>query len=152
MNSKYRLRAIYKCVRDNGPITSRRISELLGIPIHDDGHNNPVQKASDALCILRRRGLVQMVSRGYRPEFMIVPGTKPPSDQRGKSPNCHAALREYARANAIRLHTSKGHHPRPIAKTALEQAWGWLPSASQGLSQSSNSVLIDGGKMRPEQS
>lgn len=148
-NRTYKQGRIYHCLRTNGIHTSRQLCERLGLPINE-GDNHPCKAATQILQKLRSHGKVRRVDHL---RWEIVPGSIAPRDQRGKTAGSLIALRSHSRANMLKLHLKRGYTLRPQPATALEAAWGWMPrTPSPDLCASSNSVSIDGGTVRPQES
>jgi len=80
-------------------------------------------------------------------------------DHRGQSPGSVKALQNWVRTGGnignlkfVKLKLVKGrYHPKPKAKTALEQAWGWLPNTESRLVDNDDDTGSNGsGTVRPE--
>jgi hypothetical protein len=124
----YKQSLIYRYLRRNGPCSSRHLSEALGLTIKH-GQDHPCKAATEILQKLRTKGLARRVGNTY--EWEVMPNTSPPRDKRGKSKGSRLALQGYGKINIAKLHAKLGYTPRPIATTALEQCWGWLPLPSR---------------------
>jgi hypothetical protein len=68
---------------------------------------------------------------------------KPPEDMRGMAPGSLNALR-------AKMQKPKRFTPNPIATTALEQAWGFLPVSR--VAPSNEPCVNNGGTVRPQES
>ena len=106
----------------------RELCIHLGLRVYP-GATNPYCQAMQILDLMRKRGIVRRAERGWE----IVPGSKPPQDRRGHSAGSKAALAKHSRHNVAKMRARHGIHVKPVATTALEQAWGWLPSISHGI-------------------
>ena len=87
-----------------------------------------------ALNRLHKRGWIKL--RGNdRNAFYTVKRYGEPKDMRGRSKGSLEALRLHGNGlkGGLRSAVLRGQHPRPVATTELERAWGWLPPLSQQL-------------------
>ena len=80
-------------------------------------------------------------------------------DGRGLSPGSIKALQNWVRSGGqfgnlkyVKTKLVDGrYHPRPIAKTALEQMWGWIPNQdSRRVADDADMGFNGGGTVRPK--
>ena len=144
----YRQRIVYTYLAKHGPRTTAELTHALGLP-HFPGSNHPTKVAAQTLHKMRRAGIVERVPGGWH----VVAGSKPPKDMRGKAKGSLVALASHSRENVVRLNVRLGRQIRPIATTALEQCWGWMPpsSLSQELQAKNEPVVIERGAVRPQE-
>ena len=109
------------------------------------------QEVSDSLRRLFNKGWINKKGNSRR-MFYTVKRYGTPKDGRGLSPGSRTG-RNHANPHAagIKSAIKRGQHPRPIARTALEQAWGWAPSYPQ-LREPATCGLLIGGNVRLQES
>lgn len=141
---------VWLALKERGPMTALELSAYLGLA--SCGKEHPSSQASYAARKLVAKRKAEVVEgAGKRHPVYKARGKKPPADMRGKTEGSRAALNECRSANAVRYHLNRGHKLRPVATTALEQCWGWLPRNSQSLQAKNESNTIDGGEVRPKE-
>lgn len=141
---------VWRLLKDEGPLTIVQISERLKLPEKIYSHYRR-RSASDALCWLKRNKLVKKAP-GKFGAFRAL-GKKGPIG-RGQAKGSKEALRLYSNGpkNLPKALIVQGRHIRPVATTALEQCWGWLPSsANRELRDQNDSAPISGGAVRPQE-
>lgn len=141
---RYYQREVYRCLAKCGPMSTVEVTHWLGLP-YNAGTHHPTKVCAQVIHKMSKAGLVERVDRKWR----VVAGTRAPNDKRGQSPASKLALRSHSRNNMAKLRARKGYHVKPIATTALEQAWGWLPSIPPRLTPDDESVAIMAHPPRP---
>lgn len=131
-------------------MTALELTQALGLK--GCGREHPASQASYAVRKLVAKGKAKVVvgSGKRHPQYQVW-GKKPPQDRRGMTKGSRDALNDCRKANAERFHVRRGHQLRPVATTAIEQCWGWLPRNSQSLQAKNESNTIDGGEVRPKE-
>jgi hypothetical protein len=144
----YYQRDIYLCLAKHGPLKVIEITRRVGLPFRE-GTNHPTRVGAQAMLKMRRAGLVERIGI----KWQVVPGSRAPKDKRGTSAGSLLALRSHARNNMARLQARKGFHVRPVATTALEQAWGWMPTVDLSkVAPANEQCLNTRAKLRPQES
>lgn len=123
----------------------------------------PYQTAQSAIQRLKHTGVVFKLGKGSHGIHVVWECTGKAWDfpeRRGKSPGSRRALKQYGggfcgKTSAKSLENLRNVkvvsgkvHPRPVAKHALDKAWGWSPSRT--VDKSMASCVNDGGAVRPE--
>ena len=142
--------AIFGYIRDNPGARTPQIAQALGL-LREPATNSPRTKiVVQAIQKLRRAGRVRAI--GKRGHWEIVPGAKPPHDRRGDTPGSKLALASHSRVNGLKSLAKRGRYQQPVATTALEQAWGWLPRTSPCLTANDEPCSNNDGTVRPQES
>lgn len=144
--SGYYQRDIYQLLAKRGPMRTRDITHRLGLP-YKAGSKHPTKAAAQTIQKMVAKGLLERVGLEWR----VIHGTRAPKCGRGKSPGSLLALRSHSRDNMAKLNAKRGRHIKPVATTALEQCWGWLPSISPELQAQNESDMLLRGAVRPKE-
>lgn len=145
----YYQREIFEYVRANPGAKVGAITAALGLP-GEPRDIRPTRQATQALQKMRRRGQVKLVG-GHHGGWEIIEGAKPPKDMRGKTTGSLLALKSHSRTNGLVALAKRGRYQRPVATTAIEQAWGWMPRISPLLTAENESDDNTRGTVRPEE-